>query len=238
MTGNLPTYCALEVSFDRERLHDELIDLKPSFDCLATTKANLDNRSRWFSLGDERMYSQVEHVVAGPGAEDPRTLVQGNVPSWRGVGLTQVAQHPETRWGSSRFRRSFDGGWQWNEALEVPYARDLIAGLGMQRLDNVRVMCLPQGGFGPAHVDWETDEPWEKDGLVSITFLTRDGGVAMRFKGVDDRLHDVSDPVFFFKDCAPHGIPQTSSERLLLRVNGTMERKKLRSLMRLEGAIW
>ena len=161
----------------------------------------------------------------------------GRVPSWSGMGLTHVPDRAETNWGGSRFRRGFDGRWVWKDELELTYARGLIEGLGMRRIDNVRVMHLPAGGFGPVHVDWESDEPWEADGLASITFLLDDGGVPMRFRASDGRLHDVRDPVFFFKDSAPHGVPRTSSDRLLLRVNGAMSRSRLRALMRDEGAI-
>jgi hypothetical protein len=238
VTAKLPTYCPLTLSFDGARLCDELLGLRSRFDSLATTKANLDKRKTWFPVGDEELYAQVDHVAIGPGPEADRMVVRGKVPSWSGIGLTHVPGRPETSWGSSRFRRGFDGKWAWKEDLEVPYTRQLVGGLGLQRVDNVRVMTLPEGGLGPTHVDWETDDPWESEGLASITFLLRDGGSPMRFKSLDGKLYDVNDAVFFFKDCVPHGTPRTTSERLLLRVNGAMDRQRLRSLMRFECAIW
>jgi hypothetical protein len=126
----------------------------------------------------------------------------------------------------------------WKADLAAPYTRELLQSLPFTRLDTVRVMSLPPGGFGPAHADCRDDTPWEVDCIASVTFLLRDGGVPWRFATPDGRLHDVNDPIFFFKDCAPHGVPQTISRRLLLRVNGAAQSQPLLKLMQLEHAVW
>jgi hypothetical protein len=54
----------------------------------------------------------------------------------------------------------------------------------------------------------------------------------------DRSLHDVNDPVFFFKDSAPHGIPQTVSPRMMLRVNGAADPERVLALMQPAKAIW
>jgi hypothetical protein len=233
---SLPTYCPLALEFDAARLEAELEGLRPQFGSLATTRAMIDRRADWFPLGDDALHAAVEHVAID--ASGRRTIVPGRVPSWRGTGLTHVPDRPDTASGGSRHRRSFDGRWRWKEELKIPYTRRLIKAIGLERVDNVRAMSLPKGGFGPVHVDWENEAPWETERLVSITFLLRDGGVPMRFRAPDGRVHDVSDRVFFFKDCAPHGVPRATSDRMLLRVNGAMARERFASLMRIEHAIW
>jgi len=234
-----PTYCPLAVRFDAARLYRELMELHPKFESLATIEANVKNPSKWFRVADARTYDGVEHLaVDSRRPHGPRVLVPGKVPSWWGVSLTHVPDRPETRWGSSRFRRMFDGQWSWKQDLEIPYTRQLVGKLPFRRLDIVRVLSLPKGGIGPAHVDWHDDGPWEREGIASVSFLLRDGGVPMRFMALDGELHDVSDPVFYFKDCSPHGVPRTRARRLLLRVSGEAKSRGLSSLMKLESAIW
>jgi hypothetical protein len=231
-----PVYCPLEVAFDAERLSTELLALLPSFGNMPTKRTNLDP-SRWFRLGEDSLYANVEHyTLAGPDAAP--VFVAGAVPGWRGIGLRHVPQVPETAGASNYYRRKHDGAWAWRSDLEIPYTRELLASLPFTRLDTVRVLSLPAGGFGPAHADCRDDTPWEVDGIASISFLLRDGGVPMRFRATDGVLRDVNDPVFFFKDCAPHGVPQTVSRRLLLRINGAAESQPLLKLMRLEEAVW
>jgi hypothetical protein len=237
-TKRFPVYCPLDVSFNAERLYGELIALLPAFESLATKRSNLD-RSRWFPLGEDSLYASVEHYIEDPSRpNDPPMIVPGAVPSWRGVSLTHVPHRPETGRGSNRYRRKHDGEWAWKSDLDVPYTRALLESLPFTRFDTVRVMSLPPGGFGPAHADCRDDTPWEIDGIASITFLLRDGGVKWRFMDSGGRVHDVNDPVFFFKDCAPHGVPQTTSWRLLLRVNGAADSRSLSALMRTDGAVW
>jgi hypothetical protein len=233
-----PIYCPLAIAFDAQRLYDELIALAPRFGTLATAWANLRDRSKWFDVGDDELNANVEHVVPDPGDPEKRRFVPGKVPGWWGISLTHVAGRPETRWGSSRYRRMFDGLWTWDEDLAIPYTRQLVESLPFDRLDVVRVMSLAPGGFGPTHIDCDDDSPWERDGLASISFVPRDGGVPTRFMATDRRLHDVRDPVFFFKDCAPHGIPQTLSRRLMLRISGAADPQRVLPLMQIVRAIW
>jgi len=235
----LPVYCPLALSFDAERLYRELFALLPFFESLATKGATLEKRSKWFSIGDDYLYGNVEHYIQDPSRPiDPPVFVHSAVPSWWGISLTHVPGLPETHSGSNRYRRKHDGQWVWKADLDVPYTRELVGSLPFTRFDTARVMSLPPGGFGPVHADCRDDTPWEIDGIASITFLLRDGGVQMRFQAPDGRLHDVSDPVFFFKDCAPHGVPRTASRRLLLRVNGAADSRPLSRLLRLEDAVW
>jgi hypothetical protein len=234
----LPVYCPLELDFDAERLHAELIALAPRFESLATKGSNLDP-ARWFPLGEPELYRNLEHYVEDPARPDgPPVFVAGSVPGWWGLSLTHVPGLPETGCGSNRYRRRHDGRWTWKSGLDLPCTRALLERLPFTRLDTVRVMTLPAGGFGPAHADCRDDTPWEIDGIASISFLVRDGGVPMRFQAPDGALRDVRDPVFFFKDCAPHGVPRTSSRRVLLRVNGAAEPQALLGRMRLRDAIW
>jgi hypothetical protein len=233
-----PTYCPLTVPFDAQRMYRELNALSRMFHTLPTAWLNLENRSKWFDVGDNHLYANVEHVIPDPGDPDKRIFVPGKVPGWRGVSLTHVPGHPETDSGASRFRRKFDGKWVWKKGLNLPYTRQLIENLPFDRLDVVRVMSLPKGGFGPAHVDSNDDSPWEVDGIASISFVLRDGGVPTRLMASDRSLHDVNDPVFFFKDSAPHGIPQTVSPRMMLRVNGAADPERVLALMQPAKAIW
>jgi hypothetical protein len=239
-----PTYCPLSLPFDAERLHAELIALLPRFESLTVTKGlerskcNL-NPSKWFRLGDDYLYENVEHFAKDPSRPDaPPAFIRGSVPGWWGMGLTQVPGLPDSNWGSNRYRRKHDGEWVWKDDVDVPYTRELLQSLPFTRFDVVRVMSLPPGGFGPAHADCKDDAPWELEGIASVTFLLRDGGAPWRLMAPDGRLHDVNDQVFFFKDCAPHGVPQTTSRRLLLRINGAADSQSLLKLMRLEEAIW
>jgi hypothetical protein len=233
-----PTYCPLAIAFDAQRMYEELIALLPRFGTLATSWANLRDRPKWFDVGDDELNANVEHVVPDPGDPQKRVFVPGKVPGWWGISLTHVPGRPETRWGSSRHRRSFDGQWAWDEDLDVPYTRRLVESLPFDRLDVVRVMTLAQGGFGPTHIDCDDDGPWERDGIASISFVPRDGGVPTRFMTADRRVHDVRDRAFFFKDCAPHGIPRTLTRRLMLRISGAAESRRVLPLMHIEQAIW
>jgi hypothetical protein len=228
-----PVYCPLAVDFDRERLDVELMALVPAFHSLGTKSTNLERYS-WLALDDAGLNARVEHYVL----DGAPVFVPGDVSSWWGLSLTHVPGMAQTDAGSNRLRRKHDGNWAWKPGMDIPYTRELLGGLPFTRLDTVRVLSLAPGGFGPAHADCGDDSPWEVDGIASITFMVRDGGVPMRFADPEGRLHDVNDPAFFFKDCAPHGVPQTRDRRLLLRVNGAMDPEVLHDLLRPQGAIW
>jgi hypothetical protein len=233
-----PLYCPLALSFDGGTMERELMGLADMFHMLPTSVSNLQNRSRWFDVGDEYLYANVDHCIPDPSDPEERIFVAGKVPGWRGLSLTHVPGHPVTNGGATYLRRKFDGKWQWKEGIDAPYTRRLIESLPFDRIDVARVMTLPEGGFGPAHKDCEDDSPWEVDGIASITLVIRDGGVPTRLLASDGRVHDVRDDAFFFKDCVPHGIPQTRSPRLILRVNGAADHRKVSALMDPDKAIW
>jgi hypothetical protein len=234
----LPVYAPLALRFDAERLYAELSALRTRFEPLTTTETMLRNRFRWFDVGTDYLYGNVERTVPDPATPGGRRYVAGRVRSWQGLALTHVPERPETSSGSSRFRGGEEGRWAWKAGMDLPYTRSVVARMPFERVDVVRVMALPRGGFGPTHVDWPDDTLWERDGMATLTLMARTGDVPMRFMTEDRKVHEASDRAFFFKDSAPHGVPRARSARLLLRIHGKARGARLREMMRLEKAVW
>jgi hypothetical protein len=230
-----PTYCPIDVAFDARLLEHELMALSPQFRFMPANEAFVENRRRWFEEGNDYVHDNVTRAVRSADGRD--TVIHGRVPSWSGLSLTHVPGAVGT--GSSYFRRVFrDRAWAWIPGLAGAYTRELVESLPFKEMRAVRIMSMPAGAFGPVHVDYPDDTLWEKDGVISITFLLKDGGVPLRFLAADGRVHEARDPVSFFKDCAPHAVPLTESSRLLLRVNGTGEPEAFQAILQRDRAVW
>jgi hypothetical protein len=225
----------MNVPFDAALLERELMALSTRFRDMPAKAAFMEDRYRWFEEGDDYVHENVTRSIRD--AEGHETVFHGSVPTWSGTSLTHVPG--KAREGTTYFRRLYrDTTWVWKRGLAGEYTRSLVESLPFKELRAVRIMTMPPGAFGPVHRDYQDDTLWEKDGFISITFLLKDGGVPLRFLAADGKVHDGRDPVSFFKDCAPHAVPQTKSSRLLLRVNGTAEPDAFAGLMQHDRAIW
>jgi hypothetical protein len=139
-------------------------------------------------------------------------------PTWSGCSLTSTPQHKNSAAGSFGLRGKFSD-WAWQPQFDIPHTGSVIEKLSYTQIEIVRIMSIDTDGFGPVHFDSRNDRLWEEMGYAVTTFMLDSGGVDMLVQR-GDRRFAANAPVFFFKDCFPHGVPPARSMRLLLRVTG------------------
>ncbi len=227
-----PVYCPLDFEFDRARMHTELLATRQGWRHLPPLK-RFTTAPLSFEVAAPEFYARSEYVETDHNGD---FVYHPGHSTWSGCSLTSTPQSKNAAAGSFSLRAKFDD-WVWNPAFDVTYTRSVVERLPYTQVEIVRIMSIDPGGFGPVHVDARTDELWEEKGYAATTFLLESGGVDMLVQR-GERRFAADAPVFFFKDCFPHGVPPVKSTRLLLRVTGRVDYPAYRRLMQLEHAIW
>jgi hypothetical protein len=227
-----PVYCPLDFEFDRHRMSGELLGTRDGWRHLPTIK-RFATAPAYFEVAAPEFYAKSEYVEV----DDKGDFIHhpGN-PTWSGCSLTSTPQSKYSAAGSFGLRAKFDD-WAWQPQFDIPYTRSVIERLPYLQIEIVRIMSIDTDGFGPVHVDCRNDGLWEEKGYAATTFMLESGGVDMLVQRGDLRFA-ASAPVFFFKDCFPHGVPPVKSMRLLLRVTGKVDYPAYSRLMQLENAVW
>jgi len=227
-----PVYCPLAFDFDRGRMSSELFGTRNGWRRLPTIK-RFAKAPFYFEVAGPEFYAKSEYVEVDE--KGHYTYHEGH-PTWSGCSLTSTPQDKNSAAGSFGLRAKFDD-WAWQPQFDIPYTRSIIENLPYTQIEIVRIMSIDTEGFGPVHVDTRNDDLWEEMGYAATTFMLESGGVDMLVqKG--DRRFAANAPVFFFKDCYPHGVPPVKSTRLLLRVTGKVDYPAYRKLMQLDHAVW
>jgi hypothetical protein len=227
-----PVYCPLDFDFDRDRMGRELLGTRHGWRHLPPIK-RFATAPRYFEVAGPEFYAKAEYVDVDENGDFVRH--EGH-PTWSGCSLTSTPQNQNSVSGSFGLRAKFDD-WAWQPQFDVPYTRSVIERLPYTQIEIVRIMSIDTDGFGPVHVDIRNDDLWEEKGYAATTFMLDSGGVDMLVQR-GDRRFAANAPVFFFKDCFPHGVPPVKSTRLLLRVTGKVDYPAYRELMQFETAVW
>jgi hypothetical protein len=227
-----PAYCPLNFDFDPERMSRELLDTRSGWRHLPPIK-RFATAPRYFEVAASEFYSKSEYVEVD---EKGEFVYHPGDPTWSGCSLTSTPQNKNSGAGSFGLRAKFDD-WAWQPQFDIPYTRSVIERLPYTQIEIVRIMSIDIDGFGPVHVDTRNDDLWEEMGYAATTFMLLSGGVDMQVQKGDLRFA-ANAPVFFFKDCFPHGVPPVKSTRLLLRVTGKVDYRAYRELMLLDDAVW
>ena len=229
-----PIFCPLSFTADLNKLSSELNLLKDKW-------LKILPNSMWirkpiipysYQIADKEHYDNCENTDRVDGKP---VNWDGKYKTWLGMSLTHIPINPATKYGSVRFRTMKD--WIWDDSLDIPYTKEVISRLPYKELNVVRLMVIEPGGFGPLHKDDFDDDLWEKNDIVSTTITISHGGSPLKFVH-NDKMIDVKDDVFFFKDSVYHGVPPVKSQRMILRINGKVDYQKYNELMQFDKSIW
>jgi hypothetical protein len=210
-------YSKLNFSYDKgkvakEILQHQLIDIPP-------IKQYLNFRP--FDLVDKSLYDQVTVLTT-------RGIEHGILPSWQGYSFTHVPGDQMSRYGGNLSRLEHEK-WEWKSDANCEYIKEIVDRLGFINIQNVRAMLLSPPGFGPVHNDVPPKTSYY-DKHISITLNVADGGMPL-VAMIDGSLKEYNDDCFIFQDNCWHGVGQVSSQRIQLRINGTVDEDKLNEIL-------
>lgn len=210
-------YSKLNFSYDKKKLADEI--QKHEFTDIPAIRQFLNLRP--FDLVEKSLYDKVTLITE-------RGIIPGELPSWKGYSFTHVPGDMLSSYGSNLSRMRYED-WVWKDDADCPYIKELISKLGFVKVQNVRAMTLEPPGFGPVHNDVPPHSKYY-DNHVSITFNISDGGMPL-VALIDDKLIEINDDCFIFRDDCWHGVGLVSSKRVQLRINGIIDEKKLNEIL-------
>jgi hypothetical protein len=210
-------YSRLNFSYDKKKLSDEINHYE--FTDIPPIKQFLNTRP--FNLVDNSLYEKVTLITE-------TGITQGELPSWKGYSFTHVPGDLLSSYGSNLSRMRFEN-WEWKEDSECPYIRQIISDLGFIKVQNVRAMSLEPPGFGPVHNDVPPHSKYY-DNHVSVTLNISDGGMPLTAL-IDDKLLEINDDCFMFRDDCWHGVGLVTSKRLQLRINGIVDERHFNEIL-------
>ena len=145
-----------------------------------------------------------------------------NCKIWKGINLTKPAEQISLKNSSlSKIRNeNSDVEWVWVE--KFPYIEYIAKTLGFIKINLVRVLVLEPGSIGSIHND-NSAKSYYYDRRTSITLNINDGGSPLVFLNGKEIHSKMPGPAFLFRDDCWHGIPQTETERVQIRINGVVD---------------
>lgn len=209
-------YARLNFSYDKAKITEEILQHK--FTDIPAIKQFLSLRP--FDLVERSLYDKVT-VLTEQG------IILGSIPSWKGYSFTHVPGDMISRYGGNLSRIKHEI-WTWKDNANCPYIKEIVSQLGFISIQNVRAMVLDAPGFGPVHNDVPPNSNYY-DNHVSITLNIANGGqslVAM----INDRLVEINDDCFVFRDDCWHGVGVVESQRIQLRINGIVDENRINEI--------
>ena len=221
-------FANLDFEYDVERASAEIAALEDKMEILYLQKGIEKNQYRLPLFTEE----QINNITLWDPVEE--RYIFKDFQAWKGTSLTYRNDlKTASNTGAYRFRNNaIDAEWDWREDIAVPYIRQLVESLQFVRLHTVRVFWLNAGSIGMVHNDDPT-QTYYKDKGFSLTLNLKSGGSPLVFLNGDQR-HDVHPgKCFIFKDDCWHGVPQVSSTRMQIRINGVIDEDgPIKSLIR------
>jgi hypothetical protein len=120
--------------------------------------------------------------------------------------------------------------WTWREDINVPYIKQLVDSFNFKVLANVRVLSMDAGCIGLVHND-DVDGKFYKKLGFSITLNISSGGSPLVYTENGQRYDLNPGKCFAFRDDCWHGVPETTSRRIQLRINGIPDTKTIKNLL-------
>jgi len=210
-------YSKLNFSYDKDAVSKEI--LQHHLTDIPPIKQYLNSRP--FDLVDKTLYDQVT-VLTAQGIE------HGILPSWKGYSFTHVPGDQISGYGGNLSRLKHEK-WEWKPDANCDYIKKIVDRLGFINIQNVRAMLLSPPGFGPVHTDVPPDSTYY-DNHVSVTLNVDNGGMPL-VAMIDGSLKEFNDDCFVFRDDCWHGVGQVTSQRIQLRINGTIDETKLNEIL-------
>lgn len=213
-------YRKVKYDYDKEKLLEEIYKHEDMFFKILALKENFKKRP--FSIVPEDYYDKVESREPYGPLDGKR--IEGSISTWKGFNFTHIPGEPVSKYGRNSNRLTHEN-WEWRPDVECDYLKKIVNDLGFVSIQNVRVMTIYPGGFGPVHID-ASPESLYYDNHISITLNVEDGGQPLVAQ-IDGSLYEFNDRCFIFKDDCWHGVGLVNSRRTQIRINGTVDQKIL-----------
>lgn len=217
-------FCALNMDLsNREQVADEVMALNENMIGLGISDNWYINRDDFPQLGPGYAYENYE--LKNPSGQHVKGKNSRNM--WQAMNLTWSDEHKNPSHVSVSERQdSAQMNWKWNPGFQLSETQKLIAQLHPEKLLTVRAMLMPAGHLGFFHIDG--NNLWA-EGYQQINIILRSGGSPFVIR-LNDKFVEVPDACFCFNDRNLHGVPQVSSERLILVVTGKFSKSALQTL--------
>lgn len=204
---NNAIYQKLNFKFSKKKLIEEVLSNSMHFHQMPPDFLTL--KTRKFSIINGGDYDKV--TVAGVNA-----VLQGQIDSWKGLCFTYKKGEAISKSGKNSLR-SYLNDWSWRKDLNCSYLIEIVKELGFYEIQNVRVMIIEPGGFGPVHKDACAENYYNDH--VSVTLNLADGGKPL-LALINEELIEINDDAFVFCDNCWHGVGKVNSRRIQIRING------------------
>ena len=223
-------FANLDFDYDQSEVEREVDGITEFFD-LSIPDTVLADQWRLPLFTDEQINNTSVY------SSETNEIIHKKYPSWKGCSLTRLDDTRASMMGAARVRNNnVKTAWQWRDDLNIPYIRSIVDRFQFRILHTVRLLIIPEGSIGLVHADdWGS---YYKQHGFSITLNVRNGGSPIVFLDGDQKHEAWPDKCHVFRDDCWHGIPQVSSRRIQIRINGVPDRRHIAGLVRQDDAIW
>ena len=137
---------------------------------------------------------------------------------WKNIFLTKNNHQEFDDFKSAKSIPHSD--WHWDETLEIPYIRSLVASLPIRTIGMIRAFVLD----GPLvmHVDSNENTPDDISYSMGLTIASKLES-SMSMPGVT-----IEEKYVLFNDSFPHGFPDGKGQQISIRVFGNFDYDKFK----------
>ena len=223
-------FANLEFDYDQAEVEKEVDQITDLFD-LSIPDTVLADQWRLPLFTEEQINNTSVY------SSETGKIVNKRYPSWKGCSLTYLDDSQSSKMGAARVRNdNIKTNWQWREDIHIPYIQSVVEQFGFRILHTVRLLIIPEGSIGLVHQDdWGT---YYKNKGFSVTLNVSNGGSPIVFLNGDQRHEAWPDKCHVFRDDCWHGIPQVSSRRMQIRINGVPDHRRIMQMVRKDSAVW
>lgn len=213
-------YKKLNYNYDKELILAEIFSHVDKFINLYPRRETFNQRP--FSIVSDELYEKLTAL------EKDGTVTTGSFSAWQGFSFTHIPGDRLSEIGQNKDRLTKEN-WQWKPNVDCQYLKKIVKDLGFTSIQNIRVMVINAGGFGPVHSDIISSNNYYET-HTSVTLNIEDGGQAL-VALINGQLHELNDPCFIFEDDCWHGVGVVSSRRTQVRINGIANKDILNSYL-------
>ena len=224
-------FANLNLDYDQDRVAEEIRNL-------TILEELIPNKDK---ISDQNILplftqQQLDNVIWGADINDDNADKPKGI--WKSCSLTYLDNEykDKSMLGQPGLRNSNITPWQWRTDIDIPYIRQIADSLNFKMLTTVRVLTMDAGCIGLVHND-DPEGKFYKSLGYSVTLNVSDGSTSMVYTENNRRQELKPDKCFVFRDDCWHGIPETTSHRIQIRINGIPDTKTIKNLLDMDSII-
>ena len=223
-------FANLNFDYDCDRVAEEIRNLTIMQD-LISNKSKMANQERLPLFTKQQLDKVIWDTDITPQNADKSKGI------WKSCSLTYLDAHKErSLLGQPGLRNNHIIPWQWREDIHIPYIKQIVSAFNFKVLTTVRVLTMDAGCIGLVHND-DLEGKFYKSLGYSVTLNVSDGGSTLVYTENGQRRDLKPDKCFVFRDDCWHGIPETTSHRIQIRINGIPDTKTIKNLLDMDSII-